>query len=162
VEPDDLQAQNLIAALRVAPARLREILGEFTDEAMRRPPSTVPVGVECLSAIGHACHLRDIEVDGYHVRIRRLRDEERPQLASLDGERLAVERAYESTDREAVLRQFEAARQRTLETLRTVKPEEWSRTGEFEGRTVSLRDLVGIVVEHDRGHLAALAGMPRL
>jgi len=121
-----------------------------------------PVGVEAFSAIGHACHLRDIEIDGYQLRIRRLRTEPDPDLESLSGEQLAVERAYEAADPGNVLHEFEEARRQTLETLRAVTAEEWSRTGHFEGYgTVSLLRLVEILAEHDEGHLKALAQLPR-
>jgi len=35
---------------------------------------------EPFCAIEHVCHLRDIERDGYHVRIRRLLTEDNPSL----------------------------------------------------------------------------------
>ena len=153
---------ELLQALRDTPARLRRVLEGFTAEALRRPPSVKPAGVEALSALGHACHLRDIEIDGYHVRIRRLRNESHAPLESLSGEQLALERAYESDDPEVVLRTFEEARRLTLETLGVLRPEEWSRSGRFEGYgAVNLRSLVGILADHDQGHLAALGEMPR-
>ena len=46
---------------------------------------------ESFSAIEHVCHLRDIEQDGYHVRIRRMLDESNPwlELRSYDQQHLA-------------------------------------------------------------------------
>lgn len=110
---------------------------------------------------GHACHLRDIEVNGYHVRIERLRSEEQPVLVSLNGEQLAIERAYEAADHDNVLDAFEAALNHTLQMLGTVAAEEWSRRGEFEGGPVSLLRLVEILAERDAGHLAALTQPPQ-
>jgi hypothetical protein len=46
---------------------------------------------ESFSALEHVCHVRDIERDGYRVRIRRLLDENDPSLVSLDGDELARE-----------------------------------------------------------------------
>jgi hypothetical protein len=33
---------------------------------------------ETFSALGHVCHLRDIERDGYHVRVQRMLEETNP------------------------------------------------------------------------------------
>jgi hypothetical protein len=159
---EQLVAGCLVLALGETPSRLRRIVSEFTLSALRRPPSTKPRDVEAFSAIGHLCHLRDIEIDGYHVRIHKLRTEDRPTLYSLPGEQLAVERAYDSADPEVVLSAFEEARGQTLDAVRSVGPQEWSLAGEFEGYgLVTLLRLVEILVEHDAGHLAALAQMPR-
>jgi len=40
---------------------------------------------DLLSELEHVCHLRDIEQDGYHVRIHRMLEESNPSLLSLDG-----------------------------------------------------------------------------
>jgi len=152
---------QLISALRKTPFQLRRALAGFTAEALRRPASGQPADVEAFSPIGHACHLRDIEVDGYHVRIQRLRDEEGPVLVSLSGEQLALERSYSAADPDDVLDVFEAARNHTLQLLGGVRPEEWARRGEFEGKSVSLLRLVEIIAGHDAGHLAALAELPQ-
>jgi hypothetical protein len=141
-------------------AELPELMRRFTDRALRRAPATAAVGVETFSAIGHLCHLRDIEIDGYHQRIRRLRAEEQPFLPSLSGEQLAVERGYAAADRERALAEFLAARQRSLLLIESIAVAEWPRTGTFEGHgPISLRDLVDIMCAHDAGHLQALRAL---
>jgi DinB superfamily len=141
---------------------LPRMVRSFGDAALRRPAAQAAVGVETFSAIGHACHLRDIEVEGYQVRIRRLRAEDHPMLESLDGERLGVERGYDRDDRDVALAAFVAARRRSLDLLRSVDGDEWGRSGIFEGYgEVSLRGLVDIMVEHDAGHLGAILTLPR-
>lgn len=47
---------------------------------------------ERFSPLGQLCHVRDIEIDGYHVRLRRMLEEDRPLLVSLDSDALASER----------------------------------------------------------------------
>jgi DinB superfamily len=161
-ELEELAVPSVVGVLRQTPSRLRAVIGEFTDTALRRPPSTRPRDVEALSPIGHACHLRDIETLGYHARIREMRTGDHPILASLPSEQLAIERAYEAADCAAVLSAFEEARRQTVDTVGTIEPGEWSRTGEFEGYgSVSLLRLVEILAEHDAAHLAALADMPK-
>ena len=46
------------------------------------------------AAIEHLCHLRDIEAEGYNVRIAQLLNEDDPLLRDLDGDALARERRY--------------------------------------------------------------------
>jgi hypothetical protein len=155
---------QLIERLSETPEALRRATAEFDAGALRRSPATAAEGVETFSALGHLCHLRDIESDGYQVRIRRLRAERNPTLPSLSGERLAIERAYHLDDPGRALAAFEAARRQSIALLRSVATEEWgSRSGEFEGYgAVTLLRLVEIMVEHDAGHLQALHGLPRI
>ena len=161
-ELDALRAEQVVAELAGAPERVRSVLAEFDAAALRRPPAIAPLDAEALSAIGHACHLRDIEIDGYHARIRRTREDSNPHLPSLDSERLALERAYDGADPAEALRAFEIARQQTVVTLGGVAPAEWSRPADFEGYgAVTLLGLIEILSGHDRVHVAALAAMPR-
>ncbi len=156
-----LRAEQLCEALSSAPARVKALLGEFDEPSLRRPPDTTPVDAEALSAIGHACHLRDIEIEGYHVRIRRTLGESNPRLASLDSDRLAHERAYASADPAAALGAFAIARGETVATLRGVLPAQWSRPADFDSYgEVTLLGLIEILAGHDRAHLAALRAMP--
>ena len=53
------------------------------------PDSWDGIPSESFSAIGQVCHVRDIELDGYHVRIQRTLSEDEPTLESLDGYALA-------------------------------------------------------------------------
>lgn len=57
------------------------------------PPSWDGVPSAPLTAIEQVWHVRDIEILGYHVRLRRTRDEWNPTLASPDTDTLARERA---------------------------------------------------------------------
>lgn len=161
-ELEALRAGILSHALAATPAKLRAAIGEFSDAALRRPPLFPPKDAEALSAIGHACHLRDIEIDGYHVRLRRTRTETNPSLPSLDSDRLAAERQYDTSDAGAALEAFERARATTLADLRSVLLGEWARPADFEGYgAVTLLGLLEILRGHDAVHLAALAGLAR-
>jgi hypothetical protein len=153
---------RLLEELAATIQELPGIMRGFTDAALRRAPSTAAVGVERFSAIGHLCHLRDVEVEGYHERIRRLRSESHPLLESLSGERLATERHYDGADPQRALAAFVAAREHSLAVLRSVEAWEWGRVGAFEGYgEVTLLRLVEIMAEHDAGHLLALRELPR-
>jgi hypothetical protein len=101
--------------------------------------------------------VRDIEIDGYHVRFERTLNEFNPTLASIDGESLAKERSYATSDAEEVFAAFRAARARTIELLSVLSPEQLARTAVFTGYgPVTLRSLVHYLCSHDQQHLAGL------
>ena len=82
-----------------------------------RPGSWGGAPGETFSAIEHVCHLRDIEQDGYQVRIRRMLEESNPSLLSLDGYEMARQRGYQSAGLEEALSGFGEARAATLARL---------------------------------------------
>ncbi|HEX7639248.1 MAG TPA: DinB family protein [Burkholderiaceae bacterium] len=121
------------------------------------PPSWDGVPSEALTALEQLCHVRDIEIDGYHVRLRRTLAEERPILASLDTDALARERRYAEDDPAAALAAFRAARSQTVALLAGLRPEQFDRQAVFEGYgPLTLRSLVHYLCSHDQQHLAGL------
>lgn len=121
------------------------------------PASWEGVPSEMLTAIEQVCHVRDIEVLGYHVRLRRTLDESNPVLESLDTEALARDRAYASQDAESALAEFRSARAQTVALIATLSPEQLRRTAVFEGYgPLSLQSLVHYLCSHDQQHLAGL------
>jgi DinB superfamily len=128
-----------------------------SDRLVWKPESWGGSPGETFSTLEHVCHLRDIEEDGYHVRIRRLLEESNPSLVSLDGYEIARERHYESADAQAALSAFRQARGTTVERLRGVSDEQLARTGEFaEYGHLSLLGLVHYLRSHDQQHLAGI------
>jgi hypothetical protein len=121
------------------------------------PASWDGVPSEALTAIEQVCHVRDIEIDGYQVRFRRTLEEANPRLASIDTDRLARERAYGTSDAQAALAAFRAARADTVALLRSLTPAHFDRPAEFDGYgPVNLRSLVHYLCSHDQQHLAGL------
>ena len=121
------------------------------------PPTWDGIPSEHFTALEQLCHVRDIEVDGYHVRLRRTLDESHPALASIDSEAVAIERGYVDQDAKAALAAFREARAGTLALLADVTPDQWRRTADFEGYgVVTLQGLVHFLCSHDQQHLAGL------
>ena len=121
------------------------------------PPTWEGIPGERFTALGQACHLRDIEIDGYHVRFGRTLREDRPDLVSIDSYELARERNYEADNAEAALIAFRKARRETLAMLQTVRTGDWDRKATFaEYGEVTLRGLAHILRSHDLQHLACL------
>jgi hypothetical protein len=146
-----------LAALADFPRRLEAYYGIFPSERKNwRPVSWEGIPSEPFTPIEQICHVKDIEIDGYHVRFRRTLQENNPLLASVDGETLAKERNYAEADSAQILSAFAQARAETLALLAKLSPRELSRPGEFEGNAVTVRGLVHNLCSHDQQHLAGL------
>ena len=127
---------------------------EFVNWA---PASWEGVPSEPFTAIEQICHVRDIEIEGYHLRFRRTLEEQTPLLAYIDSEAITLERPYASEDATQVFAAFRAARGTTLELLRALTVEQLNRPAEFERYgPVTLRGLVHYLCSHDQQHLAGL------
>ncbi len=140
--PDELEAQ-----LRQAPAARLDW----------KPDSWDGIPGERFSALEQACHLRDIEIDGYHVRFGRTLNEARPDLASIDSYALARERNYGTDNVGSALAAFRQARGETIAMLDRLRESDWERPAAFaEYGEVTLRGLAHILRSHDLQHLACL------
>ncbi|HTD28652.1 MAG TPA: DinB family protein [Xanthomonadaceae bacterium] len=125
------------------------------------PRSWKGVPSEPFTAIEQICHVRDIEVDGYHVRFQRTLYETNPALCSIDGEALARERSYATSNAAAVFAAFRVARARTVQLISGLSPEQFMRPAIFEGSPSTLRGLVHFLCSHDQQHLAGLQWLLR-
>ena len=107
---------------------------------------------EDFSLLEHACHLRDLEREGYLVRIRRMIAEPRPALDSFDGTAVAAARDYMAQDARLAAMDFAAARKELTGLLAPLTDVDLNRQGTFEGKPVRMSDLIGMIVAHDREH----------
>jgi hypothetical protein len=105
-----------------------------------------------FSLTEQACHLRDLEREGYLVRARRMLSETTPQLSGFEGDRIAAERDYRSQDARSAVRDFAAARAELVAIFRAAALADFERDALFEGRRITLAGLLSMVAEHDRGH----------
>jgi hypothetical protein len=144
---------SLLDRLAETPQTLTRALCELPDGKLRTRPAP-----ESFAPIEVAWHLRDIECEGWLARMRRILDEPTPILASIDGDRLAVERAYLTLDLDAALTQFAEARRQSVEVLRTLPPHRWDWSGIFEGQPLTLARLAELMLQHDADHLGELYG----
>ena len=147
-----------LQALAAFPDQLEAHFAAF-DPAFTRwaPPSWDGVPSEALTALEQLCHVRDIEIDGYQVRIRRTLAEAHPTLASIDTDALVRERVYAQDEPARVLAAFRAARARTLEMIAGLSDAQLARTAVFEGYgPLTLRSLIHYLCSHDQQHLAGL------
>lgn len=146
-----------LAALAAFPGQLEAHYGLIPAEYKNwRPSSWQGVPSEPFTPVEQVWHVRDIEIDGYHERLRRTLQESNPLLASLDGEALAGERSYAARDSAEAFAEFRVARRKTIDLVSNLNPQQFARTAVFEGRPVTLRGLVHNLCSHDQQHLAGL------
>src|SRR5882724_13257337 len=119
-----------------------------------KPDSWEGIPSEQFAALPQICHVRDIEIDGYHVRLKRMLEEQSPHLESLDGYELARQRDYENEDSASVLATISTAREHTLVIVRSLTEAQLLRTGHFEGHELTVKGLVHLLCSHDQQHLA--------
>ncbi len=148
--------------LALAMARLREMPAFLEGALARMEPSAV---MRCPSpgafSLGeHACHLRDLEREGYLVRVRRLIAEERPALAGFDGDAVAAARDYPSQDARVAARDFAAARGELLSLLAPLTASHLALPATFQGEPVTFAAVVAMIVQHDREHREEIGGLP--
>lgn len=147
-----------LTALEAFPAQLQAhyeaIPAAFKNWA---PASWDGVPSEAFTAIEQICHIRDIEIEGYHLRFSRTLAEVNPLLVSIDSEPLAISRVYGAQDAGEVLAAFHVARAQTMAMLRDLTSEQLKRKAQFEGYgPLTLRSLVHYLCSHDQQHLAGL------
>ena len=142
---------QITAYLRQLPDLIDETIDGLSDEALRRRPSP-----DEWSVLEVCCHLRDsAEIEGQ--RIRRLVEEDDPELQPYDQEALARERNYQGEDvtrLRTALRAFWGGLAYQLEGL---TDEQWERGGTHpEWGAVTVRSRAELEVEHARAHLEQL------
>jgi hypothetical protein len=144
--------QQLLAQLAHTPAQLAELIDGLPQDSVR-----VRQAPDEFSVVENVCHLRDIEVEGYAIRIRRLLTEDHPALTDIDGTRLAIEREYNRQDLQEALMTFTRARQENLSLLGKTSDSDFEREGELEGvGKINLEKLLEMICEHDEGHIDEL------
>ena len=133
------------------PVFLASVLASVAREDLVRQPAPGE-----FSLVEHACHLRDLEREGYLVRVRRMLSEHEPALAPFDGDAVAAARDYPAQDAFAAAREFAAARRELLAQVAPLTPAQLAREGTFGERRVCFADVIAMMVEHDRGHRAEI------
>ena len=144
-----------IAALAAMPAFAESILARVPRARWAERPAGGG-----FSLTEHSCHLRDLEREGYLARVHRVLEQETPRLAGFDGTAAARDRNYASQDAKLAVQQFAAARAAAVALLAATTPADLQRTAMFMDERITLAELVGLMVEHDREHrdeMAALA-----
>lgn len=148
----ELELQALVEYLSEMPGVVRELSRGLAPEELKRKPSDRE-----FSFLENVCHLRDIEKEGYTVRIEKLLKEPEPVLRDIDGAKLARERDYNSQDFAAALNEFTSLREKNVSALNNLLPESLTLRAMFEGMgVVTLRDVAVMMRKHDEAHRAEM------
>ena len=138
------EALELLAAM---PEFVAGAIAHAPADALQWKPSP-----EEFSLLEHACHLRDLEHEGYLLRVRRMLAETLPALPGFDGATVAQERHYLAQDARAAAHEFALARGELLARLHALTAADLAREALFDGKRICLVDLVAMIAEHDREH----------
>ena len=143
---DILPLPEAIARLETMPAFLDAALESGRTRLKQRPAPGM------FSLVEHACHLRDLEREGFLVRVHRLIGETSPRLAPFDGDAVAAARDYPSQDAQEATQEFAAARRELTGLLAALTAAEMSRPAFFGDRPVTFGEVVTMMVAHDQEH----------
>ncbi len=146
------ELERFLTALGETPEVLRQLLKDVPANRVSWKPSRNE-----FSLLEHICHLRDIEIEGLAARLKRLQNEDNPNLPNIDGDRLAFERDYNRQDVDSAFVAFISARTSNIALLRFLPLEDFDRPGNLERvGPVTAWKLISLVVEHDAEHLRVI------
>jgi FMN phosphatase YigB (HAD superfamily) len=145
-----LLAGNLAAAVG--------LVAEATGDVWARRPAEGE-----WSSTEIVCHLRDVDREVHHARIRTVLELDDPFIAAADTDPWAEARLYRAQSGPQALQEFVATRKELYTFLAALPPPAWMRPARHAifGPT-HLAEIVGWIVDHDRIHLEQLrrAGQP--
>jgi len=146
---------SLLSELKKTPITLARLFDGLTVEDLAWKPSPAE-----FSILENVCHLRDIEEEGYLVRVRMLRAEAHPLLPDIDGDRLAVERRYNEQPLQPAYDRFVRARKFATKAVADATDADLARPGTLEkAGPVTLGSLLEMMRGHDAEHLQAIRSL---
>ena len=101
-------------------------------------------------------HLRDDEYLCMRLALERMLAEERPELHFLDGADWEPTRNHTRERKDLLLADFALQRQASLAILRSLRDEDWARSGSSGGREFTIAQFVERWATHDGEHIAQL------
>jgi len=147
---DELRA--VTARLIQTPSKLQEIAASLPVPELARITPEGPWAI-----VHHLCHLRDLEREGFSVRIRKILGGTNPSLPDLDGEKLAIARGYGKQDAMAALAEFTRARGATIASLMGVTETQLALAGTLEKiGAVTLGKVLSMMLHHDEEHIGLI------
>jgi len=132
------------------PQHLSRVIGALTDAQLSFKPTNE------WSVIENIGHLIDID-ELYVGRVDRILAEERPEFPRFEPDPIVVAKGYQQMNGHALLQQFIATRQATIDGLSTIEPDELDRAGVHAVYgEMTLRRLVEQLANHDQKHLVQI------
>jgi len=149
---------DLLDALKATPETLTGLLAGVSETQARQAKG----GDENWSVVEVICHLRDAEEISLQ-RTLAMRDQDNPLIIGYDQEALARERKYHEAHLRSALTGFIAFRQRHLDVLAGLTPEQWERSGRHnEFGNINIFAFAIHKASHDAIHCAQIARQLKL
>lgn len=146
-----------IARLSTTPQRAEELVRGLSEAQLSWKAST-----DTFSMRENVLHLRDIDIEAYEKRLKRILSEDCPMLLDVDGGGLAIERNYNEQPVGPALEEFKGSRDASIERLKGCSVDDLGRKAEMQGvGVIDLRKLLEQWVEHDESHLADMMELRR-
>jgi hypothetical protein len=153
----ELSTPEAVERLGRMPGFLRDVAGRLQDDQQRWKPCG-----DDFSLLEHVCHLRDLEQEGYKVRIERILREDRPSLPDFDGAQVARERNYLHESLPRALESFGAARAHNLEFVSNLTAAQLGRIGLLDpAGEVTIEGLLAMMYAHDEEHREQIAELQK-
>jgi FMN phosphatase YigB (HAD superfamily) len=151
--PDYSAPSALAAFLQATPAVLHTLTRALPPSRWVQHPQPGE-----WSALEILCHLRDIDLEINLARVESILVEENAFIAGQSTDEWVTERAYNLSDPGQAFRTFVAAREKLVKLLAGLSAPDWERRARHTilGPT-TLRELVEIMVDHDRLHIQQAA-----
>jgi hypothetical protein len=151
----NLKVQAVIGFLEETPGSIRQLAAGLAERDLKWKPMS-----DEFSVLEQVCHLRDLEREGYSVRIRTMLAENQPILPDFEGSRLARERDYNHQNFESAIEEFARAREENVRVMGTLSPGQLNRSGVLDGvGLITLDRLFQLMREHDESHRKELSDL---
>lgn len=152
-----LKPAEIVATLETIPDQVAVAISKVSDEVLRRKPSMEEWSVKEI--VGHM-----LETDLLFVqRVRVIL--EAPGVPAIPRSappwKLQEGKGYEELPVDELLERLGRTRSASLELVRGLKPEQWTRQGMLLGSMTSVLDLGSWLANHDQGHLAQIRWLCR-
>ena len=153
----ELSTTEAVERLGMMPGFLRGVAERLTGEEQR-----LRLSGEGFSLLEHVCHLRDLELEGYRVRIERMLCEDRPPLPDFDGAKVARERNYPGESLPRALEGFTTARAHDLGVVANLTALQLGRTGVLDPvGEITIGGLLARMCAHDEEHREQIIGLEK-
>ncbi|MBZ5552889.1 MAG: DinB family protein [Acidobacteriia bacterium] len=127
--------------------RIESEVRGVSEEVLRRKPSPGE-----WSIMEFLAHLADTE-QVFLTRYVRIANADKPALAAVDSQELAVKLRYNERDLTNTLKEFKRLRADTLTLLRALPQKSWQRTGiDAERGEITIEGLAKVHTDHDSTH----------
>jgi hypothetical protein len=149
LEPSFKSREAILEIMVSTPAVLQSLASSLTSEQWKTEPTRDDWALNEI-----ICHLRDMEREIHHAQLNMMIERDGAFIPRPDSSVWANEREYLNVDGSKALVEFVSARIETMDMLKKLDDEIWSRKARHTifGPTNFL-EVVGFMAEHDRLHI---------